>query len=162
MLFHGLKGGHLVIVSSTAGLMGLPGYSQYAPTKFALRGLAECLRAELLPHEIHTHIYFASTISSEGLEAENRRKPAITRYLEDGETSDCTPEARARVLLDGLRRGRFMITSDWTTDLIRASALGVSPANFWPKDLILLILGWLFLPIWRWWADYQTVRLAKK
>ena len=30
--------GHLVLVSSTAGIIGVYGYSAYAPTKFAVRG----------------------------------------------------------------------------------------------------------------------------
>ena len=38
--------GQLSFVSSVAGYMGLIGYSSYAPTKFALSGLAECLNME--------------------------------------------------------------------------------------------------------------------
>ncbi|MDQ6762520.1 MAG: SDR family NAD(P)-dependent oxidoreductase [Bacteroidota bacterium] len=38
--------GQLSFVSSVAGYMGLIGYSSYAPTKFALGGLAECVRME--------------------------------------------------------------------------------------------------------------------
>jgi 3-dehydrosphinganine reductase len=162
MVLHGVKNGRLVLVSSTAGLMGLPGYSQYAPCKFALRGLAECLRQELLPYGIKTHIYFVSTIASEGYQAENTRKPAITRLLEDGEASDPSPASRAKTLLNGIRKGRFMISSDMITDIIRVSSLGISPANFWPKDLILLVAGWLFLPLWRWWADRQVLSFASK
>lgn len=38
--------GRLCFVSSVAGYTGLIGYSAYAPTKFAMTGLAECLRME--------------------------------------------------------------------------------------------------------------------
>ena len=44
--------GHLVLVSSAAGIVGVYGYSAYSPAKFAVRGLAEVLRAELKPHGI--------------------------------------------------------------------------------------------------------------
>ena len=44
--------GHLLLVSSTAGIIGVYGYSAYSPAKFAVRGLAETLRAELKPYGI--------------------------------------------------------------------------------------------------------------
>lgn len=93
------------MVSSTLGLMGMIGYSQYAPTKFALRGLAECLRQELLPYGIGVSIYFVSTIKTPGYERENLTKPAITKLIEDGDCSDQSPEARASTLLKGTTRG---------------------------------------------------------
>ncbi len=41
--------GHVVTVSSTAGLIGVFGYTAYGPAKYAVRGLAETLRSELAP-----------------------------------------------------------------------------------------------------------------
>src|SRR5262249_13083748 len=41
--------GHIVMVSSTAALVGVFGYSAYAPAKAAVRSLAETLRPELAP-----------------------------------------------------------------------------------------------------------------
>ena len=35
--------GHLVLISSLSGLMGVFGYGAYTPTKFAIRGLGEAL-----------------------------------------------------------------------------------------------------------------------
>ncbi|WP_305789741.1 SDR family NAD(P)-dependent oxidoreductase [Symbioplanes lichenis] len=45
-------GGHLVNVSSLFGLVAPPGQSAYAASKFALRGLSESLRWELLENGI--------------------------------------------------------------------------------------------------------------
>lgn len=45
-------GGALVNVASTAALKGFAGGSAYATSKFALRGMTECWRAELRPHDI--------------------------------------------------------------------------------------------------------------
>jgi 3-dehydrosphinganine reductase len=50
--------GAVVLISSGAGLMGLFGYTPYSPTKFALRGLAESLRAELKPTGVHVMIVY--------------------------------------------------------------------------------------------------------
>src|SRR5262249_58787264 len=44
--------GHLVFVSSTVALVGVYGYSAYAPVKYAGRALAETLRPALQPRGI--------------------------------------------------------------------------------------------------------------
>lgn len=43
------RGGHVVNISSIGGLVGLPGYSTYNATKFAVEGLSEALAAEVNP-----------------------------------------------------------------------------------------------------------------
>lgn len=161
MVQKGIRG-RIVLVSSTVGLMGMVGYSQYSPTKFAIRGLAECLRQELLIHEISVHVYFVSTIETPGYERENRTKPAITAAIEGSDTSDKSPRTRALALIAGLRKGQFMITSDWATDMFRVAALGICPANFWPKDILLLILGWIIIPIWRRYSDHLVRQVKTK
>ena len=45
-------GGSIVNIASTAGLRGFAGGTAYASSKFALRGMTECWRAELRKHEI--------------------------------------------------------------------------------------------------------------
>ncbi len=42
------KGGIIIIVSSAVIYAPMVGYAQYAPSKFALKGLCDCLRNELL------------------------------------------------------------------------------------------------------------------
>jgi len=46
------RGGHLVNVSSAAGLFGLPWHAAYSATKFGLRGISEVLRFDLRRHGI--------------------------------------------------------------------------------------------------------------
>lgn len=41
------RSGRALIVASMSGFVGMAGFSTYAPTKFALRGLADCLRNEV-------------------------------------------------------------------------------------------------------------------
>lgn len=152
MIRNAVKDSRVVMVSSTLGLMGMIGYSQYSPTKFALRGLAECLRQELLPYGIKVSIYFVSTIASPGYEKENLTKPAITKAIEDGDPSDPSPSARAKTLIRGkatneaciysvgLERNQFFITSDIITDVFRVMASGLSPWNH-PWDSVLHAIG---------------------
>ena len=77
----GRRRGHLLLVSSTVGLVGVYGYSAYAPAKFAVRGLAETLRAELKPHGIARVV----------------RLPAGHRHARAGPRERDKPEATARI-----------------------------------------------------------------
>ena len=52
------RSGQVVLISSGAGLIGLYGYTAYAPTKFAVRGFAEALRGELAPEGIGVSIVY--------------------------------------------------------------------------------------------------------
>ena len=46
------RSGHIVNITSMAGLVGLPGISYYAASKFALEGISEVLAKELSPFNI--------------------------------------------------------------------------------------------------------------
>nr|CDI54450.1 related to 3-ketosphinganine reductase [Melanopsichium pennsylvanicum 4] len=102
MARNGVVEGKIVLVSSLLGFMGLVGYSQYAPMKHAIRGLAESLRSELILYGISVHAYFPATILSPGFEEENKTKPKITLEIE-GADEGLTPAACA----EGLIKGKF-------------------------------------------------------
>ena len=50
------EGGHLVNVSSAAGLLALPWHAAYSASKFGLRGVSEVLRFDLKRHGIAVHL----------------------------------------------------------------------------------------------------------
>ena len=58
------RGGHLVNVSSAAGLFGLPWHAAYSATKFGLRGVSEVLRFDLRPHGIRVSLVCPGAVSS--------------------------------------------------------------------------------------------------
>jgi len=65
--------GNIVNIASTAGLRGFEGGSMYASSKFALRGLTECWRAELRKHNIRVILINPSEVitafgSADGVE----------------------------------------------------------------------------------------------
>ncbi|TFY53927.1 hypothetical protein EVG20_g9913 [Dentipellis fragilis] len=78
--------GKIVFVSSTLGLMTLPGYGSYVPAKHALRGLADMLRAELLLYGIGMHIFFPPSMLGASLDEEKKMQPQITARLEEDDT----------------------------------------------------------------------------
>lgn len=143
-----LADGKIVLVSSTLGLIGLVGYSQYAPMKHAIRGLAESLRSELILYGISVHAYFPGTILSPGLEEENKTKPKITLEIE-GQDDGLTPAQCAKGLIKGVERGHFFITTDFNTELFRSAALGASPTNRGVLDRAVALIAWIAIPVWR-------------
>jgi 3-dehydrosphinganine reductase len=46
------RSGHVLNISSLAGVIGIYGYTPYAASKFALIGLSQALRAEMWPHGV--------------------------------------------------------------------------------------------------------------
>lgn len=103
------KRGAVVLISSGAGLVGLFGYTAYAPTKFALRGLAEALRAELKPAGIAVTIVYPPDTDTPQLHEENLTKPHETQALTAG-GGRWTADDVARVTLGAVRRGKFSVT----------------------------------------------------
>lgn len=102
------KRGHISFVSSMMGYMGIIGYASYAPTKFALVGLAEVLRHELAPYNISISILYPPDTDTPGFERENETKPFETAAI--SETAKIyQPEVVARQYLDGISRNRFQI-----------------------------------------------------
>jgi 3-dehydrosphinganine reductase len=115
--------GHLILVSSTAGLVGVYGYSAYSPTKFALRGLAETLRAELKPYGIVVSCAYPPDTDTPGLARENRDKPEATARI-SATVKVRSPATVAAALVRGVERDRLVITADpGSAVLARAAGL---------------------------------------
>lgn len=56
--------GNIVNISSTAGLRGFAGGSAYVASKFALKGMTECWRAELRTHNIRVMLVNPSEVQT--------------------------------------------------------------------------------------------------
>ena len=125
--------GAVVLVSSGAGLHGFFGYTAYAPSKFALSGLAESLRAELSGTGVQITIVYPPDTDTPQLAEENRTKPIETKAITAG-GGLWTAEAVAQATLAGLARGGFAITPGApVTALYRLSSL-LRPILFWQFD----------------------------
>jgi 3-dehydrosphinganine reductase len=125
--------GHLVTVASTAALIGVFGYSAYAPAKYAVRGLAETLRPELAPHGIVVACAYPSDTRTPGLDAENALKPLETERISAAiKPKDAVDVAAA--IVRGIEQDRLVITSDvQTAALARGGAL-LGPYVRWSMD----------------------------
>ncbi len=115
--------GHLLLVSSTVGLIGVYGYSAYAPAKFAVRGLAETLRAELKPHGIVVACAYPPDTDTPGLARENRDKPDATARI-SAAVKVRSASTVAHAIVRGIEKDRLVVTADpGTAVLARAAGL---------------------------------------
>ncbi|MBG1230780.1 SDR family NAD(P)-dependent oxidoreductase [Aestuariivirga litoralis] len=101
------EGGHLILFSSVAGLVGLYGYASYGASKFAIHGLAEALMVELAP-KICVSLVCPDDTDTPQLAYERARRPAVTSEIA-GHTSQ-SAEHVARVTIAGAKAGKFLIT----------------------------------------------------
>lgn len=102
------RSGCIVNICSVAGLLGVFGYSAYGPSKYAVRGLSDVLRAELRPYGIRVSIVYPPDTDTPQLSYENQFKPPETRALAGGVM--LSPETVACSILDGIARRRYTIT----------------------------------------------------
>jgi 3-dehydrosphinganine reductase len=118
--------GSIVGVSSAAGLVGVFGYTAYAPTKFAVRGFFESLRGELKPYGIHVGCSFPPDTDTPQLADENRYKPKETKAI-SGTIKPLSAERVARSIVDGIEKERFAIVADVQTRGL-AKIAGLAPS----------------------------------
>lgn len=86
MIHHQHVGGNIILTSSMVGQAGVFGYSAYSPTKFALRGFAECLSMELAAQksDVHISLAYPPDTKTPGYEIENQNKPEESQLLTEG------------------------------------------------------------------------------
>ncbi|TIC84572.1 SDR family NAD(P)-dependent oxidoreductase [Nocardioides sp. GY 10127] len=106
--------GHLVNISSLFGLMSMPGQSMYNAAKFAVRGMTEAVREEMLiaghpvgvtavhPGGIKTAIARSARVSA-------REDQAATAAYFDKKLARTTPEDAAETILRGVERNRARV-----------------------------------------------------
>lgn len=111
------KRGHVVLLSSVSGLIGVFGYGAYTPSKFAVRGLGEALHGEFRPHGIVTSVVYPPDTDTPGFHRENLTKPPETARLSAG----IAPVSAARVataIVRGIEHDRLHVAVEWQTRVI--------------------------------------------
>jgi NAD(P)-dependent dehydrogenase (short-subunit alcohol dehydrogenase family) len=108
------RGGHVVNVSSAAGLFGLPWHAAYSASKFGLRGVSEVLRFDLRRHGIGVSLVcpgavktpLVNTVEIVGVD---RSDPRIQKAIAQFERRAVTPERVAARILEGIEKDRYMV-----------------------------------------------------
>ncbi|WEX77938.1 SDR family oxidoreductase [Sinorhizobium numidicum] len=123
--------GHIVMISSGAGLLGVYGYSAYCASKFALHGFAQALRSEARRHNIEVSVSFPPDTETPQFERElSLRPPEAATVM--GAVRPWTADAVARRIVRGIDRRRFEIYFGMTLFLLGRFAPAVRPlVNWW-------------------------------
>ena len=132
----------IICVGSCLGLIGSIGYTTYCPTKYALKGLLDSLKFELINTKLNLHYYAPSNMLTPGLVEENKNKPKIVHDMENN-VKNISAEEAANVLLSNL--DKYIITSEPDLELLKISSYFMSGNKF--IDLLLLpiaIIGVIF------------------
>lgn len=106
--------GRVVLTSSTAALLGVPGYTAYGASKAAVAALAAALRHEVEPAGVRITVLYPPDTKTPGFDAENLRKPPETAAISGG-VRPVDPETVARAVIRGVERGSRTVTVDALT-----------------------------------------------
>ncbi|KAI0440572.1 putative short chain dehydrogenase/ reductase [Xylaria telfairii] len=154
----------IIIVSSAAAFLGLPGSIAYTPAKAAVRALADTLRMEFLRHSSATSTYtvhcaFPGDFVSPGFYLEQNTKTSLTKRmqgthkpLEVLEANCPSSDKVASRIVAAVDRGEFIICGDsWAISLLFTNMIGPSlKRGIGVLDSLLgLLAGWLLYPILR-------------
>lgn len=123
--------GRIMLVSSGAGLIGIPGYAAYCASKFALHGFAEALRYEARPHGVTVSICFPPDTQTPQLSRELTDRPAEAAVIM-GRVRPWTSAAVAARIASGIERGKFEVFFGWTLWALGRFGSTVAPfLNWW-------------------------------
>jgi len=139
------NGGHLVNVSSAAGLLALPWHAAYSASKYGLRGLSEVLRFDLARHDIGVSVVVPGAVNTPMVQSVeiagvDREHPAVRRWVRLFSGHAVAPEKVAAQILAGIARNRFLI---YTSPDIRA-LYAFKRFAWWPYSRVMTRVNVLF------------------
>jgi NAD(P)-dependent dehydrogenase (short-subunit alcohol dehydrogenase family) len=130
------RGGHLVNVSSAAGLVALPWHAAYSASKYGLRGLSEVLRFDLAKYRIGVSVVVPGAVKtplvkSVEIAGVDRDHPKVAPWVDRFSGHAVSPEHVAERILTGVRKNRFLV---YTSPDIRALYMFKRVA-WWPYSV---------------------------
>ena len=110
------RGGHLVNVSSAAGLIPLPWHAAYSASKYGLRGVSEVLRYDLKRHGIGVSLVvpggvktgLVQTLQIAGID---RDDPRVQKLQHRFEKRAVEPSVVADAILAGIAKRKYLVYS---------------------------------------------------
>lgn len=119
------RGGHVVNVSSAAGIIGMPWHAAYSASKFGLRGVSEVLRFDLARHKIGVSLVcpggvdtgLTETVDIAGVD---NASPQFRKLQAHFKKRAVTPEQAASAILWGIRKNKYWV---YTSPDIRVAHL---------------------------------------
>ncbi len=153
-------GGDILLVASAAAVVSYIGYASYAPTKFALRGLADTIRNELKGFGVRVSIAYPPDTATPGFARERTTKPAENRACFPDDPYDADVVASSTV--SSFLQGDYHVQSpDHLQNLLISSMSGVTPRPLLFLEMLLSPIVMLVTDlVWRWF-DFQAGKYAE-
>jgi len=144
------RGGHLVNVSSVAGLVALPWHAAYSASKYGLLGLSEVLRFDLARHRIGVSVVVPGAVKTPLVQTVHiagvdRDHPHVQKWTNRFTGHAVSPEHAADRILRGVKRNRFLI---YTSPDIRALYM-FKRAAWWPYSVAMRQVNVVFSRVLR-------------
>jgi short-subunit dehydrogenase len=134
------RGGQIVVISSAAGLMGMFGYTSYSASKYALVGLAECLRSELKHYNISVTLVCPPEVDTPFL-ANESTIPAEARVLKNF-AGTLKPGRVAMTIVKGIEKKKFLVVPGLLAKLLFLNhRLTNGLATRFSSDIIVRLVG---------------------
>jgi len=122
------RSGQIIFVASQVAQAAIHGYTAYAASKWALRGLAEALQMEVKPFNISVSVSYPPDTNTPGYAEEMLSKPSLTKTIsESGQVF--SPSVVARDIIRDADEGYFTISTGFDGWLIKQLHPGMSPMN---------------------------------
>lgn len=99
------RAGSVVMMSSFAAIVGVFGYGAYGPSKYAIRGLFETLRAEMRANGVHVAAVFPTDVDTPQLAHELPLQPPEQAAMQ-GNIKPMSADVVVDAILDGIARHR--------------------------------------------------------
>jgi NADP-dependent 3-hydroxy acid dehydrogenase YdfG len=114
------QGGHIVSVSSTAGLIGLPWHTVYAGTKHALVGMSEVLRYDLRKHNIGVTVICPGAVNTGLVQTVQIRanRDVTDRMRVHFQKIAISPDKVADMIIKAIRKRRFIVITSFDIKLL--------------------------------------------
>lgn len=117
------KGGHLVNVSSAAGIVALPLHAPYSASKFGLRGVSEVLRYDLMHHDIGVSVIcpgavetpLKETVQIIGVDQEHEEVKKMKQRFSNHAMS---PDAVASMIVKAVQKNRYLVITSMDIRLL--------------------------------------------
>jgi 3-dehydrosphinganine reductase len=163
--------GTIIMTSSAGGQVGVFGYTAYAPSKFALRGFAECLHMELLDKDIHVQLVYPPDTDTPGYLEENKDKPHETHLISETMALIQPEQVANRMVNEAASHNpKFAVYFALEGWMLSTLTAGMSPENSYIDAVaqvslmgLLRMLSFFFLnDFWRIIANYQKQSPGEK
>jgi 3-dehydrosphinganine reductase len=109
--------GHIINVSSIAGVIGTFGYTAYCGAKFAVKGFSDALRSEVKPKGIRVSVLYPPDTDTPQLAWEDQYKPKETKAI-SGTAKPISPDLVAQQTLKDAARGKYAIVPGFEAKLM--------------------------------------------